>query len=89
MRDGFLPRMPAYAIALIGMLGILVVAIIDYVSGVELRVGPLYYVPLSLVAWELERRTVVAAAVLCAICVTIRSPSARCRLLIRKDMRNP
>ena len=69
MRDGFLPRMPAYAIALIGMLGILVVAIIDYVSGVELRVGPLYYVPLSLVAWELERRTVVAAAVLCAICV--------------------
>jgi hypothetical protein len=51
------------------MLGILVVAIIDYVSGVELRVGPLYYVPLSLVAWELERRTVVRGRGLCAICV--------------------
>ncbi len=70
MRDGFLPRMPAYAVALVGLLGILVVAVIDYLSGVELRVGPLYYVPLSLVAWELERRTVVAAAVLCAICLT-------------------
>ena len=70
MRDGFLPRMPAYAIALIGVLGILAVAVIDYETGVELRVGPLYYVPLSLVAWELERRSVVAAAILCAICLT-------------------
>jgi diguanylate cyclase (GGDEF)-like protein len=72
MRDGFgfLPRMPAYAIALIGVLGILAVGVIDYETGVELRVGPLYYVPLSLVAWELERRSVVAAAILCAICLT-------------------
>ena len=70
MRDGFLPRMPAYAIALIGVLGILAVGVIDYETGVELRVGPLYYVPLSLVAWELERRSVVAASILCAICLT-------------------
>jgi diguanylate cyclase (GGDEF)-like protein len=52
------------------VLGILAVALIDYETGVELRVGPLYYVPLSLVAWELERRSVVAAAILCAICLT-------------------
>ena len=70
--DGFrlLPPLPVYAIALIGVLGILAVGVIDYVSGVELRLGPLYYVPLSLVAWELGRRPVVAAAVLCAICMT-------------------
>jgi diguanylate cyclase (GGDEF)-like protein len=70
MRDGFLSRMPAYAIAVIGVLGILAVGVIDYETGVELRVGPLYYVPLSLVAWELERRSVVAASILCAICLT-------------------
>jgi diguanylate cyclase (GGDEF)-like protein len=70
--DGFriLPPLPAYAIGLIGVLGILAVGVIDYVSGVELRLGPLYYVPLSLVAWELGRRPVVAAAFLCAICLT-------------------
>lgn len=70
--DGFriLPPLPATAIALIGVVGILAVGVIDYVSGVELRVVPLYYVPLSLVAWELGRRTVVAAAALCAICWT-------------------
>ena len=65
-----LPPLPAYAIALIGVLGILAVAVIDYVSGVELRVGPLYYVPLSLVAWELGRRPIVAAAFLCALSLT-------------------
>jgi diguanylate cyclase (GGDEF)-like protein len=69
-RSGFLSRLPATAVALIGVLGILAVGVIDDVSGVEVRVVPLYYVPLSLVAWELGRRPVVAAAALCAICWT-------------------
>jgi len=69
-RSGFLSRLPATAVALIGVLGILAVGVIDYVTGVEYRVVPLYYVPLSLVAWELGRRPVVAAAALCAICWT-------------------
>ena len=59
-RSGFLSRLPATAVALIGVLGILAVGVIDYVTGVEYRVVPLYYVPLSLVAWELGRRPVVA-----------------------------
>lgn len=54
--------------ALIGVVGIVAVGVIDYVNGVELRVVPLYYLPLSLVAWQLGRRTVAAAAVLCAFC---------------------
>lgn len=66
-RPRLLSRLPAGAVALIGVLGILAVGVIDYVSGVELRLVPLYYVPLSLVAWHLGRRTVVAAAALCAL----------------------
>lgn len=56
-------RLPATATAFIGVLGILAVGAIDYLSGLELRVVPLYYVPLSLVAWELGRRPVIAASV--------------------------
>jgi diguanylate cyclase (GGDEF)-like protein len=62
--------LPAYAVALIGLLGIFAVGALDYVTGVELRLGPLYYVPLSLVAWELGSGPVVAAALLCAISLT-------------------
>jgi diguanylate cyclase (GGDEF)-like protein len=62
--------LPAYAVAVIGLLGILAVGAIDYVTGVELRLGPVYYVPLSLVAWELGSGLVVTAALLCAISVT-------------------
>ena len=62
--------LPAYAVALIGLLGIFAVGALDYVTGVELRLGPLYYVPLTLVAWELGSGPVVAAALLCAISLT-------------------
>jgi len=62
--------LPAYAVALIGLLGIFAVGTLDYVTGVDLRLGPLYYVPLSLVAWELGGGPVVAAALLCAISLT-------------------
>ena len=69
-RSGFLSSLPAPAVALVGFVGILAVAYVDYLTGVELRVGPVYYVPLSLVAWQLGRRPVLAAALLCAVSVT-------------------
>jgi diguanylate cyclase (GGDEF)-like protein len=65
-----LPPLPTYATALLGVAGILAVGVIDYVTGVELRVGPLYYLPLTLVAWELGNGPVIAAAMLCAVGVT-------------------
>jgi diguanylate cyclase (GGDEF)-like protein len=67
--DGFriLPPLPTYAIAFVGVAGIVAVGVIDYVTGVELRIGPLYYLPLSLVAWELGNGPVIAAAMLCAV----------------------
>jgi len=66
----FLPPLPTYAIAFLGVAGIVAVGVIDYVTGVELRIGPLYYLPLSLVAWELGSGPVIAAAMLCAVGVT-------------------
>jgi diguanylate cyclase (GGDEF)-like protein len=47
--------------------GILLTGWIDYATGVEIRVLPLYYLPLALAAWDLGRRGAVAAAVACAI----------------------
>jgi len=47
------------------LLGILVIGGVDYVSGSELRVHPLYYAPISLVAWHLGRPGALIAALLC------------------------
>jgi len=47
--------------------GILVIGGIDYLTGVELRVTPLYFAPISLVAWYRGRADVLGAATLCAI----------------------
>jgi diguanylate cyclase (GGDEF)-like protein len=44
--------------------GIALVAIIDFVSGVELRVYPLYYLPIAFAAWYIGRSWTVAAAAL-------------------------
>jgi diguanylate cyclase (GGDEF)-like protein len=51
---------------LLTFLGVALVGVIDFASGVELRVGPLYYLPLSLAAWRLGRAWTAAAAGLCA-----------------------
>jgi diguanylate cyclase (GGDEF)-like protein len=50
-----------------GGLGIVLIGGVDYFSGIELRVFPLYYVPISLVAWHRGRRGAVIVAVLCAM----------------------
>lgn len=46
--------------------GVLMVAVVDFLTGVELRVFPLYYFPLSLAAWHLGRSWAVAMSLLCA-----------------------
>jgi diguanylate cyclase (GGDEF)-like protein len=43
--------------------GILVVAYFDFLSGVELRVYPMYYLPVAFAAWHLGRGWTIAAAV--------------------------
>lgn len=47
--------------------GILLIAVADFSSGVELRTFPLYYAPISLAAWYFGRAGAVAAASLCAL----------------------
>jgi diguanylate cyclase (GGDEF)-like protein len=46
--------------------GILLIAYVDFSSGVELRVFPLYYVPISFAAWHFGRAGAVVTASLCA-----------------------
>lgn len=55
--------------ALVGVVigGILLITAVDFFSGSELRVFPLYYLPISLAAWSFGRTGAVAAAVLSAI----------------------
>jgi diguanylate cyclase (GGDEF)-like protein len=47
-------------------LAIATIGWIDYVSGVELRVYPLYFLPISLLAWRLNRIDAAVAAVVSA-----------------------
>lgn len=49
-----------------GLLGVLVIGVLDYISGSELRVFPLYYAPISFVAWFQGRKGAIVAAVLSA-----------------------
>ena len=46
--------------------GIVLIGAIDYASGVEVRTFPLYYGPISLLAWHYGRRAATAAAGVCA-----------------------
>ncbi len=51
-----------------GGLGIAAIGGVDFLTGVELRVFPLYYVPISLVAWHLGRPGALIASGLSAAC---------------------
>lgn len=46
---------------------VLLIGVVDYASGAELRVFPLYFAPVSLVAWYHGRAGALLAAVLCSI----------------------
>jgi diguanylate cyclase (GGDEF)-like protein len=47
--------------------GILAIALVDFVSGTEIRVFPLYYGPIALAAWVFGRNAALAAALAGAI----------------------
>jgi diguanylate cyclase (GGDEF)-like protein len=55
----------AYAV-LLTVIGIALVAEVDFLTGVELRIYPLYYLPIAFAAWYLGRRWTVAAVGLSA-----------------------
>lgn len=47
-------------------LGVVVIAYVDFFTGVEVRVFPLYYAPITLVAWYGSRSGALIVAALCA-----------------------
>ena len=53
------------AIVVVG--GVLLIAGVDFLSGVELRVFPLYYGPIALAAWSLGKRPAMIAAAASAL----------------------
>lgn len=48
------------------LIGVAVIAAVDYLSGVQLRVFPLYYIPISFVAWHRGWAGALAVSALCA-----------------------
>ena len=62
------PRMLArpFPIGMAAITGIAAIGWVDFITGVEYRVYPLYFLPLSLVAWHFGRRGAFAGAALCA-----------------------
>ena len=48
----------------VGLVGIVLIGALDYYTGVELRVFPLYYAPIALLAWHYGRTGASIAAVL-------------------------
>ncbi len=60
-----LPLFPSFerpAVFLLGTLGVVAVGALDFVTGVELSVSPLYFVPVGFVAWKLGKRAGLAFA---------------------------
>lgn len=60
-------NLPRPFVALLTVFGVLLVAEVDFASGVELRVYPLYYLPLSFAAWYVGRTWTVVTAGLCTL----------------------
>ena len=57
--------------AFAGLIGVLAVAYIDFVTGFEVRVFPLYLLPIGFVAWHLGSTAGVAASTLAALALTL------------------
>ena len=51
---------------ILGLGGVALIGVIDYVSGAEIRVLPLYYLPVSLIAWRFGRSAAFGMALLCS-----------------------
>lgn len=65
--QGKASRWRRLSIAAGAALGVAAVGGLDYLTGTEYRVYPLYFLPLSLGAWHLGRSATVATAVLCLV----------------------
>lgn len=48
----------------LALVGVAVVGAIDYVTGIEVRVFPLYFLPVALAAWRVSRTAAIAVATL-------------------------
>ena len=64
--DTTAPQPRATLVWTVGVAGIAVIAFVDYLTGSELRVFPLYYLPVAFVAWHRGRPGALIAALLCA-----------------------
>jgi len=62
-----LPRLGRSAVFVLGILAVATIGVFDWATGIDLRVYPLYFVPVSLVCWRLGRRAGVAFAALSAV----------------------
>jgi len=56
-------RLPKPLAVLLTLCGVILVAEVDFVSGIELRVYPLYYLPIAFAAWYVGRSWTVTVAV--------------------------
>ena len=59
---------------LFGVLVTLGVGWIDYATGNELRIYPLYFLPLTIGAWQRATKPSIGLAVTTALCPTSRTP---------------
>jgi len=57
--------LPTLVVWIVTLAGIALVGVLDYATGFEYRVYPVYYLPLGFAAWHLGRRGTIAAATLC------------------------
>ncbi len=61
------PAPRAWIVWATALLGVVVIGGIDWFSGVELRVFPLYYLPVGVVAWYRSRWGTLTISVLCGV----------------------
>ncbi len=61
VREVFRKNLPIF---LAGVLGVLLTGVIDYVTGYEVRLFPLYFLPIAFVAWRLSRPYTLAVSIL-------------------------
>jgi diguanylate cyclase (GGDEF)-like protein len=59
-----------YKVVVLVLIGLMVVGYIDFISGIEIRAFPLYFIPLIYAAWHLGLRATIAFSVL-ATCIWV------------------
>lgn len=62
-----LPALGRRSVFVLGILAVGTIGVVDWATGVQVRVFPLYFVPVAVVCWKVGRRAGVAFAVLSAL----------------------